>query len=189
MTHQCAPRAHITQMNGRAYECCFVLSVSSAPALASGCLHPATNCSDQCPPITDQGRCRVQTNPGRWAHGGFGHHLHDTGNDEIIRLSDRLNTMAEQLRTLLAQRHALATTEERQRLARELHDSVKQQVFAISMHLGAVALAVPTEAAQVRELLHNAQVMIQATHAELASLIFALQPAAVQARGLTQGLA
>ncbi len=125
----------------------------------------------------------------QWAQGNFGQHLHDSGNDEISRLSDRLNAMSAQLRTVLAQRHALATTEERQRLARELHDRVKQQVFAISMHLGAVSLALPKDAVDAHQLLHTAQGMIQATHAELASLIFALQPAALQARGLTHGLA
>jgi signal transduction histidine kinase len=83
----------------------------------------------------------------------------------------------------------LATAEERQRLARELHDRVKQQVFAISMHLGAVRLALPPDAGQAHELLHAAQGMIQATHAELASLIFALQPVDVPARGLAEGLA
>jgi signal transduction histidine kinase len=125
----------------------------------------------------------------QWARGDFGQHLHDTGDDEISRLSERLNAMAEQLRALLAQRHVLATTEERQRLARELHDSVKQQVFAISMHLGAVGVALPRDAVQAHALLHDAQGMIQATHAELAALIFALRPTSPQARGLVHGLA
>lgn len=125
----------------------------------------------------------------QWARGDFGQRLHDTGDDEIGQLSERLNAMSEQLRTLLAQRHVLAVTEERQRLARELHDSVKQQVFAISMHMGAASLALPQDAVQARALLLDAQGMIQATHAELASLIFALRPASPQARGLAHGLA
>src|SRR5260221_2472494 len=97
--------------------------------------------------------------------------------------------MSEQLRALMAQQQSLAATEERQRLARELHDSVKQQVFAVSMQLGSVALALPTEAGLARDLLHDAQITIQATHAELTSMIFALRPAALQAHGLATALA
>lgn len=139
-------------------------------------------------PLADRLTVIAQTSE-QWAQGDFRQYLSDPGNDEISRLSSRLNTMAAQLSTVLAQRHALSTTEERQRIARELHDNVKQQVFAISMHLGAVGLAVPREAAQAHALLQAAQSMIQATHGELASLIFALQPAARQARGLAHGLA
>ncbi len=123
-----------------------------------------------------------------WARGDLERRLPDTSPDEIGRLSRRLNTMSEQLRTVMAQQQALATTEERQRLARELHDSVKQQVFAISMQLGSVALALPAEPALARQLLQEAQITIQATHAELASLIFALRPAALQLHGLAAAL-
>jgi signal transduction histidine kinase len=47
----------------------------------------------------------------------------------------------------------------------------------------------PQEAVHAYGLLQDAQRMIQSTHAELASLIFALQPSALQARGLALGLA
>lgn len=139
-------------------------------------------------PLADRLAYIAQTSE-QWAQGDFRQYLYDPGTDEISRLSHRLNTMAAQLSTLLAQQHALATAEERQRLARELHDSVKQQVFAISMHLGAVSLALPRDASQAQELLQTAQGMIQTTHAELASMIFALQPTALRARGLVHGVA
>lgn len=124
-----------------------------------------------------------------WAAGDFEQRLPNAGKDEIGRLAGRLNTMAEQLQALLAQRQSLAATEERQRLARELHDSVKQQVFAVSMQLGGVALALPAEASIARILLQDVQVTLQATHAELTSMIFALRPAALQTQGLATALA
>ncbi len=139
-------------------------------------------------PLVDR-LTRIAQTSEQWAQGDFRQYLYDHGDDEISRLSHRLNTMAAQLSTLLAQQHALATAEERQRLARELHDSVKQQVFAISMHLGAVGLALPRDALQAQELLQTAQGMIQTTHAELASMIFALQPMTLPARGLVHGVA
>ncbi len=53
-------------------------------------------------------------------------------NREKQRLLDDLRAAQRQL-------HELAVAEERNRLARDLHDSVKQQVFAIGMRLGAGA--------------------------------------------------
>ena len=60
-------------------------------------------------------------------------------------LARRLNTMAEQLQNLLHTRQDLAALEERNRIARELHDSVKQQVFATAMQLGAARALLPDE--------------------------------------------
>ena len=45
--------------------------------------------------------------------------------------------MARELRSVFALRQELATMEERNRLARDLHDAVKQQVFAFAMQIGA----------------------------------------------------
>jgi two-component system, NarL family, sensor histidine kinase LiaS len=52
-------------------------------------------------------------------------------------LTRQLNHMAEQMQILLQARQKLATLEERNRLARDLHDSVKQQIFALAMQIGA----------------------------------------------------
>ncbi len=130
----------------------------------------------------------ISTTSERWAQGDFSPRLQDVRKDEIGHLSARLNTMSEQLQSLLASRQALAASDERQRLARELHDSVKQQVFATSMQLGAVATALPADATVAQKLLGDAQITIQATHAELAAMIFALRPAALQQRGLEKAL-
>lgn len=45
--------------------------------------------------------------------------------------------MARGLSDLIALRQDVATLEERNRLARDLHDTVKQQVFAVAMQVGA----------------------------------------------------
>ncbi|MGN6107619.1 MAG: HAMP domain-containing protein, partial [Kofleriaceae bacterium] len=73
-----------------------------------------------------------------WARGDFdvvaasGDH-----DDELRDLAERLDAMAAELRSAVALRGALAAAEERSRLARDLHDGVKQQLFATSMLLGA----------------------------------------------------
>ena len=62
----------------------------------------------------------------------FGHTVQQT---ELT--SERNQRLVEELQSTQQKLQALAVLEERNRLARDLHDSVKQQVFAISMQLSA----------------------------------------------------
>jgi len=71
-----------------------------------------------------------------WSRGDFAVTVDETPDDEIGRLARRLNEMADRLQALLARRQALAVLEERQRLARDLHDSAKQQSLAASFQIG-----------------------------------------------------
>ncbi len=72
-----------------------------------------------------------------WGQGNFEVLAPDRSGDELGHLARHLNHMALQLENLLHARQELATLEERNRLARDLHDSVKQQVFATAMQVGA----------------------------------------------------
>ncbi len=65
-----------------------------------------------------------------WSRGDFTAYVDDPSGDEFGQLARRLNGMAGQLQSLLDTRLELATVEERKRLARDLHDSAKQQAFA-----------------------------------------------------------
>ena len=65
-----------------------------------------------------------------WSKGDFEVLVADNSGDELGQLAQRLNQMALQLQTLLQTRQELASLDERNRLARDLHDAVKQQVFA-----------------------------------------------------------
>ena len=65
-----------------------------------------------------------------WSRGDFSVSVEDRSRDELGQLSRELNTMAGQLEHLIQTRQELATLEARNRFARDLHDSVKQQVFA-----------------------------------------------------------
>jgi signal transduction histidine kinase len=96
--------------------------------------------------------------------------------------------MAEQLQNLLQARQKLATLEERNRLARDLHDSVKQQVFAVSMQIGAIKVLLrrDVDAAEVR--LNEADKLVRQAQQELTSLIRELRPAALEGKGLAAAL-
>jgi signal transduction histidine kinase len=70
-----------------------------------------------------------------WSRGDFSDRIADSSNDELGHVSHLLDDMALQLKDLLQSRAQLATLAERQRLARDLHDTVKQKAFALSMQL------------------------------------------------------
>ena len=79
-----------------------------------------------------------------WSRGDFSAFIQERSNDEVGQLARRLNRMAEQLQNLLHTRQELAALDERNRLARDLHDSVKQQVFATAMQLGCLLYTSPS---------------------------------------------
>jgi signal transduction histidine kinase len=70
-----------------------------------------------------------------WSRGDFSDRIGDRSRDELGRLSALLDRMALDLKGLLRTRAQLATLAERQRLARDLHDTVKQKAFALNLQL------------------------------------------------------
>lgn len=122
-----------------------------------------------------------------WSAGDFRALSRDRSRDELGHLSRRLNQMAEQLQTLVTTRQELAALEERNRLARDLHDSVKQQLFAISMQL-ASARTLLHDQAPVDRLLAHAESLTQAAQQEVMSTIHALRPAALHQVGLLEAV-
>lgn len=131
---------------------------------------------------------RLSVAADRWSGGDFSVQAEDPSEDEVGQLSRQLNSMAAQLQNLLQARQALATSEERNRLARDLHDSVKQQVFAVGMQIGAtkVLLKRDVEAAEVR--LNEADKLVRQAQQELTSLIRELRPAALEGKSLVAAL-
>jgi signal transduction histidine kinase len=78
---------------------------------------------------------RVAQAASAWSRGDFSDRIGDPSRDELGHLSALLDGMALELKNLVRSRAQLATLEERQRLARDLHDTVKQKAFALSMQL------------------------------------------------------
>jgi NarL family two-component system sensor histidine kinase LiaS len=92
--------------------------------------------------------------------------------------------MAGQLRELLETRQALAAVEERNRLARDLHDAAKQQLFAISLQLGAARSRLSSDPGQAERHLAEAEELAGQVRQELTALIGALRPPALDGQGL-----
>jgi signal transduction histidine kinase len=113
----------------------------------------------------------------------FAKSLRDT---EIARSQNQ--QLLEELRIAQRQVQELAVAEERNRLARELHDSVKQQVFATIMQLGAARVLLDRDADAARTHLLEAEQLAQQSGAELSLLIHELRPVALGDKGLAAAI-
>jgi NarL family two-component system sensor histidine kinase LiaS len=120
-----------------------------------------------------------------WSQGDFSSFVVDTSTDEIGQLARRLNRMAEQLQHLLRTREQLATLDERNRLARDLHDSVKQQVFAVALQLSTAKSLLGPGADAARSHLSEAEHLVHQAQQELTTLLRALVAAWSQQTGIT----
>ena len=123
-----------------------------------------------------------------WSRGDFSASALDTSSDELGQLAQRLNNMAEQLQNLLNTRQKLASLEARNRLARDLHDSVKQQVFAVSMQVRTAKMLLKSDADEAQEHLQEAEQLVQKTQQELTALVRELRPIALENKGFVIAL-
>ena len=82
----------------------------------------------------------------------------------------------------------LSVIEERTRLARELHDSVSQTLFSMSLVADAAAALIERDPEKAKTQLGGLRDMAQAAAQEMRSLIFELRPADLDAEGLAATL-
>lgn len=136
------------------------------------------------------------------ARGDLTRRVVDCSVDEVGQLGRQFNAMADQLgenlRSLrrLAEQNAqlaeqatqLATVEERNRLARDLHDSVSQELFSLTMLAAASQRQLERNPQLVAAQLSEIQEMATRALHETRSLIFALRPAMLDGRGLGPAL-
>lgn len=112
------------------------------------------------------------------------------GEDEIGRLAERLGTISgkweEQVNSLqrlsthnaqLAEKARLsAVVEERQRLARDLHDAVSQQLFAISMTATALGRTLDKDIEKAKRQVSLIEEMSSVAQSEMRALLLHLRP-------------
>jgi signal transduction histidine kinase len=132
---------------------------------------------------------QVSSATDRWSEGDFSHYINDAAGDEISQFAQRLNNMARELQSLLRSRQDMAISEERTRLARELHDSVTQLLYSVTLYAEATAELLDsgdtkTAAGHLRELRDTAQEALR----EMRLLIFELHRPALEKGGLAAAL-
>jgi NarL family two-component system sensor histidine kinase LiaS len=131
---------------------------------------------------------RLSYSTNSWSRGDFSVFVDDPSGDEIGSLAQDLNRMAQQLENLLEKRQAISVMEERNRLARDLHDSAKQQAFAASAQLGAARALWQQDPEAAHAHLAEAVALVDEVRQELTHLIQELRPAALKGTGLAGAL-
>jgi len=95
---------------------------------------------------------------------------------ESQRLLADLESAHRQLQEHAAQAEELAAARERNRLARELHDSVSQAIFSITLTSQSARLLLDREPARVPEQIDRLQTMTEDALSQLRALIAQLRP-------------
>ncbi len=111
---------------------------------------------------------------------------HDITPDEVrmaAAIGQRAAVAIENARLYERAQHA-ASLEERQRLARELHDSVSQALYGISLGTRTARTLLERDPSRVGEPLEYVSGLAEAGLAELRALIFELRPESLEAEGL-----
>lgn len=106
-----------------------------------------------------------------WREGAFSVMIDDAADDELGSLSRRLDRMAGDLRDLVHARAQVATLNERARLARDLHDTVKQKAFALTLQIAAVRAAVAREGLGATPALEESRKLAEEIQRELALIL------------------
>jgi signal transduction histidine kinase len=88
----------------------------------------------------------------------------------------------------VAQAAAQATTDERNRLARELHDSVSQDLYGIAVVSHSARSILEQDPARVADALDYIHALTEAAILELRAIIFRLRPDAIANDGLVAGI-
>lgn len=123
-----------------------------------------------------------------WSGGDFSEFIDDPSSDEIGDLSRQLNSMAHELEDTLRQRQEMAVSEERNRLARELHDSAKQQALAASFQLATANILLEKKPQAARQHLLEAESLVNSVRVELANLIHELRPANMELSDMLESI-
>jgi signal transduction histidine kinase len=108
--------------------------------------------------------------------------------EESQRQQLELQAAHRQLKAYTAQAEELAVLQERNRMARNLHDSVTQTIFSMRLTAEAANMLFDREPARAREELIKLQTLAKSALTEMRSLIFELRPTAVTKLGLVPAL-
>jgi NarL family two-component system sensor histidine kinase LiaS len=122
-----------------------------------------------------------------WMRRDFSFTIQDEADDEVAALSSCLNSMIRQLDKDFAERQRIAVLEERNALARDLHDGVKQLVFALAAQVQ-IAKEVSPQSHPAQPYLQEAMLLLQSIQEEMNNLIQHLRPTVLREKGLKHAI-
>ena len=142
---------------------------------------------------------------GRIARGDYRARVEPSSEDELGWLEEQLNHMADQLensvtslREMAEQNRRLgeeagrgAVLEERMRLARDLHDTVNQQLFVLAMRAAALKNRLGKDCGGAEKLIpemEKLEEMARLAHSQIRELILQIRPVTLENEGLGPAL-
>lgn len=128
--------------------------------------------------------------------------INDERYKELKEIQQRMEEVQEKFRSQAEHAQRLVTeraierekslqeivVQERNRLARELHDSVSQQLFAASMMMSAINETDSPENSSIHRQLHMVETMIHQSQLEMRALLLHLRPVALKGKSLQEGI-
>ena len=134
--------------------------------------------------------------------GNFSYRIKEMGLDEIGIMALQMNQMAYRVEQQVASLQKLSTertewqtemkqevvSEERGRLARELHDTISQQLFAISMMSSAISATNLQDTAEVAKKIGFIEKLAGEAQQEMRALLMHLRPVTLEGKDLRTGL-
>jgi signal transduction histidine kinase len=107
----------------------------------------------------------------------------------LRRRAEQARRRERELRLLYEQAQELAALQERQRLARELHDSVSQAIYGMSLGTHTALEALESgDSEQAKASIEYVLALSEAALAEMRALIFELRPESLETEGLVAAL-
>jgi two-component system, NarL family, sensor histidine kinase LiaS len=136
------------------------------------------------------------------ANGNYQAKIVDNSNDEIARigkdlneLTDKMHTQVKSLQRLADEKaelaegaHRAAAIEERQRLARDLHDAVSQQLFALTMMSKAGMKLFDKDSEAAKDKFTEVSQIAQQAQTEMRALLLHLRPVHLSGDSLSSGV-
>jgi signal transduction histidine kinase len=107
---------------------------------------------------------------------------------ELIELLAPHAALAMENARLYERNRELSIAEERNRLARELHDSLVQKLFGMVLAAQSADTLLERDSAAARDQVERLQLLAQEAVVELRSLVFQLRPAEIETEGLAAAL-
>lgn len=137
-----------------------------------------------------------------FSRGRMEHRIKIEGTYELAMISKDFNNMADTIEKqvkslqklvdenvkLINQTKATAAIDERRSLARELHDAVSQELFAISMLISAMNNLIDSDPVKAKENFKRLEGMVINAQQELRALIMHLRPVILEGSSLVEGL-
>ncbi|WP_416151374.1 histidine kinase [Salipaludibacillus sp. HK11] len=109
-------------------------------------------------------------------------------NDKMIKQAELSQKLATERATEREKSLQEVVVQERNRLARELHDSVSQQLFAASMMMATINETNPPNDPVMKKQLSLVEKMIDQSQLEMRALLLHLRPVALKGKSLVEGV-